>query len=71
MLVRAVDPSDAQAAASAALDKAAAAASEAASKATASAKDAAGKLKGAINQATLDVDIKQLCEWPRGVAVGP
>jgi hypothetical protein len=71
--VRAVDPSNAEAAAREALDKAAAiagdtankaaaAASEAASKAALTAKETASKVKSAINQATLDVDIKAIRE---------
>jgi hypothetical protein len=67
-------PSDGQSAseaAAAALDKATAAASEAASKAKETAKDAASKLKGAINQATLDVDIGKLREWLLCGAITP
>jgi hypothetical protein len=67
-------PSDGQSAseaAAAALDKATAAASEAAAKAKETAKDAASKIKGAINQATLDVDISKLREWTPGTRRRP
>ncbi|GBF98793.1 hypothetical protein Rsub_11375 [Raphidocelis subcapitata] len=63
VVARATDSGSASDAAAAALDKAAAAATEAASKAKDTASAAASKLKDKLNQATLDVDIKQLLQY--------